>query len=184
MGLFNKLANLSSKPIEKIEIVFNETFIDQISSISSARAELSVSFPEDLMQEIDKAVEQHIETPRVPYDEEMQFLDVVGESFHQESLRELHEEYGEHWFAGFLLPEPFNQFDPNAVMVLAINPTDYSVVQVGHLAKEQAKKVQKKIIKLLINNKYVPIIMLIKGGEPDKPNYGILARSKTKKITF
>ena len=184
MGLFSKLANLGARPIEKIEIVFNETFIDQITSIESTNVELSVSFPEDLMKEIDKAVSQHIETPRVPYDEEMQFLDVVGESFHQDSLKALHEEYGEHWFAGFLLPEPFNQFDPNAVMVLAINPSDYSVVQIGHLAKDQAKKVQKKIIKLLVNNMYVPIILLIKGGEPDKPNFGVLARSKTKKLTF
>ena len=114
MGFFNKLANLGSKPVEKIEIVFNETFIDQISSITSAKAELSISFPEDLMQEIDRAVGQHVETDRVPYDEEMQFLDVVGESYHQDSLKALHEEYGEHWFAGFLLPEPFNQFDSNA----------------------------------------------------------------------
>lgn len=184
MGLFQKLASLGTEPNKVIDVQFDSTYLDQISNISASRAQLNLTFPGDLLQEIADAIENHQATARIPYVEEMQFLDVVGESFHQDALMDLDINFPEEWFAGFLVPEPFNQFDKNAVMVLLIKPDDLSVLQVGHLSKEQAKKVHNKICKLLVNDQYVPVLMKIKGGDDEKPNFGVLARAKTNKITF
>jgi hypothetical protein len=119
----------------------------------------------------------------------MQFLDVVGESFHQEELRNLYNEVQDSWLSGFLMPEPLNPHDPNAVGVMIISPdpnvpNTFQVTQAGHLKKEQAKKVSKKIISLMENDAYIPILLKLSGGSLDKPSLGVIARAKTDKVKF
>jgi hypothetical protein len=84
-------------------------------------SQISVSFDDELLDEIDGAVQSHQATARVMYSEDMQFLDVVGESFHQEELRSLYNEVQDAWLSGFLMPEPLNPHDPNAVSVMIIS---------------------------------------------------------------
>ena len=33
-------------------------------------------------------------------------------------------------------------------------------------------------------NQFIPLLIRIKGGTPDKPSYGVFAYAKTKAITF
>ena len=143
------------------------------------------------MDEIDGAVQSHQATARVMYSDDMQFLDVVGESFHQDELRSLYNQVQDAWLSGFLMPEPLNPHDPNAVSVMIITEsTDQSdsgrfeVIQAGHLKKEQAKKVSKKLISLCENDAYIPILCKLSGGSLDKPSLGLIARAKTDKIKF
>lgn len=159
---------------------------------------INFDFPDDLMREVDDAIGLHRASSNVLYADEMQFLDVVGESFHQEQLQEiakedrvaregfgLSDEDAADWYSGFLIPEPWNQHDSNAVMVLMIVPKEeYEVVQVGHLAREQAKRVQSKIIKYLNQGALIPILLKLTGGTKEKPTVGVLARAKTDKINF
>jgi hypothetical protein len=89
------------------------------------------------------------------------------------------------------MPEPLNPHDPNAVSVMIIHSTsdedtegEFDVIQAGHLKKEQAKKVSKKLISLCENDAYIPILCKLSGGSLDKPNIGLIARAKTDEIKF
>lgn len=187
------------KPTQSAKIVFGADYISQCNSIKQAvingtwrgGSELSIDFDDELLDEINYAVRSHDPTMRVLYSDEMQFLDVVGESFHQEELRELYNEVQDSWLAGFLMPEPLNPHDPNAVAVVIISESSdedtegqFKVIQAGHLKKEQAKKVSKKLISLCENDAYIPILCKLTGGSLDKPNLGLLARAKTDEIKF
>jgi hypothetical protein len=50
--------------------------------------------------------------------------------------------------------------------------------------KESAKKVHKKLLNLMGKDQFIPLLIRIVGGTPDKPNYGVFAYAKTKAIKF
>ena len=148
---------------------------------------VEVHFPPALMGEISDAINSHQPSAHVAYTDDMQFLDVVGESFYSENLKELHEEHGDGWMYGFLMPEPLNPHDTNAVSVLVIADDEdgkLGAVQVGYLGREQAKKTQSKIIKHLENGLIIPVLLKLTGGEIGKENLGVMARAKHSKIKF
>ena len=181
---------------EEIKIVFGANYITKcneiLTSIKNGKwnggNELSISFDNELLREIDDCVSSHSSTSRVLYSDNMQFLDVVGESFHQAELKDLYNQVQERWMAGFLMPEPLNPHDPNAVSVMIIvspdDGEDFKVIQTGHLKREQAKKVSKRIIELIEQDAYIPVLLKLSGGSLDKPNLGVIARAKTDKVKF
>jgi hypothetical protein len=182
---------------QEVKIRFDEGYIQRCQEIMKAVKngtwnggnQISIDFDDDLLEEIDDCVESHSDSIRVLYSDEMQFLDVVGESFRQEELRGLYNQVGDVWLSGFLMPEPLNPHDPNAVSVMIIAPDKdnkdkFVVVQAGYLKKEQAKKVSKKIMRHVEQDEYIPILLTLVGGSPDKPNFGVVARAKTDAIKF
>jgi hypothetical protein len=52
------------------------------------------------------------------------------------------------------------------------------------MAAEDAKKAHKKILKLLTNNQYVPLLLRFTGGEGDKHDYGVFPYAMTEAIKF
>jgi hypothetical protein len=148
---------------------------------------VEVHFPPALMGEISDAINSHQQSAHVAYTDDMQFLDVVGESFYSDNLKELHKEHGDGWIYGFLMPEPLNPHDANAVSVLVITDDEdgkLGAVQVGYLGREQAKKTQSKIIKHLEDGLVIPVLLKLTGGETGKENLGVMARAKHSKIKF
>lgn len=107
-------------------------------------------------------------------------LDVVAESFYQEDLTLLAngkpgEECG--WYSGFLITEPRNEYDPNAVAVYLIHKrqSELEVFKVGYLPKDLARKASKPISdRLLHQGEVVPILGRLLGGDAaDKNFYGV-----------
>jgi hypothetical protein len=148
---------------------------------------VEVHFPPALMGEISDAINSHQPSAHVAYSDDMQFLDVVGESFYSDNLKELHQEHGDGWMYGFLMPEPLNPHDTNAVSVLVIADDEdgkLGAIQVGYLGREQAKKTQSKIIKHLESGLIIPVLLKLTGGETGKENLGVMARAKHSKIKF
>jgi hypothetical protein len=148
---------------------------------------VEVHFPPALMAEISDSINSHQPSTHVAYSDDMQFLDVVGESFYIDNLKELHKEHGDGWMYGFLMPEPLNPHDSNAVSVLVIADDEdgkLGAVQVGYLGREQAKKTQSKIIKHLEGGLVIPVLLKLTGGETGKENLGVMARAKHSKINF
>jgi hypothetical protein len=187
------------KQAQEVKIMFGENYISKCNEIMQlvktgkwkGGNQLSISFNDDLLDEIDGSIKSHQATARVMYSDDMQFLDVVGESFHQDELRALYNQVQESWLSGFLMPEPLNPHDSNAISVMiiaeSVDETDsgkFEVIQAGHLKKEQAKKVSKKLISLCENDAYIPILCKLSGGSLDKPSLGLIARAKTDKIKF
>ena len=195
MGLFKD--RNKPKEIRQVKIVFGQDYIQTCQQIKQSvqngtwdgGSQISISFEDEILGEIDNCVHSHQNSSRVLYTDDMQFLDVVGESFHQEELRNLYNQVQDSWLSGFLMPEPLNPHDPNAVGVMIISPdpnvpNTFEVTQAGHLKKEQAKKVSKKIISLMENDAYIPILLKLSGGSLDKPTLGVIARAKTDKVKF
>lgn len=79
-------------------------------------------------------------TPRVVNRDGKNKINIVGESFRQENIRQVQEHFGEKWFQIYLVNEPENRLDKNAVAVFAGN------ARVGYLAKDEAR-VWSKIVK-------------------------------------
>lgn len=192
-------ANSVGKPkqSQEVKIMFGEDYIQQCQEIMEAVKnrtwnggnQISIDFDDELLDEIDSCVASHSSSSRVLYSDDMQFLDVVGESFHQEELRTLYNQVKDSWLSGFLMPEPLNPHDPNAISVMIIAPDEenedkFVVVQAGHLKKEQAKKVSKKIIGFVEEDAYIPVLLKLSGGSLDKPNLGVIARAKTDAVKF
>ena len=195
---------LEAPKADEVRITLGASFLTDMDKAikrnpSGTNLRITFDFPGELMQEVDDAIGLHRASANVLYSDEMQFLDVVGESFHQEGLMQVFErdkdskeDFGlededfTDWYSGFLIPEPWNPHDANAVMVVMITSTgeDVGTIQVGHLAKEQAKKVQKKLIHNLNEGKLVPVLMKLTGGTMEKPTVGVLARAKTNAILF
>lgn len=106
----------------------------------------------------------------------------MGESFHKEDIAELvskYKNYEEGWFSGFLLPEPDNKFDSNAVAVYLVDgkADPLTCVPVGHIEKSQAKQIQPKLINLLLTKgKAVPVLAKIQGGNYEKKNFGVFIK--------
>lgn len=173
-----------------VTLVFGPSLMAGYQDIVENRGKIksvAINFPSVLMEEINDAIDSHQASEHVAYTDDMQFLDVVGESFYKDNLRELDEKYKDNWMYGFLMPEPLNPHDTNAVSVLVIADDEdgkLGAVQVGYLAREQAKKTQAKIIKYLEGGLVIPVLLKLTGGEVGKENLGVMARAKHSKIKF
>ena len=173
-----------------ITLVFGPSLMAGYHDIVANKGKInsvSINFPPALMNEISDAINSHQASTHVAFADDMQFLDVVGESFYKENLNDLHKEYKDGWMYGFLVPEPLNPHDQNAVSVLVIADDEdgkLGAVQVGYLGREQAKKTQAKIIKHLEGGLVIPVLLKITGGEVGKENLGVMARAKHSKIKF
>lgn len=139
---------------------------------------------EQTFKNIHEVIDQRAVRPGVvARQEDFRDFEVVGESFYSENLTKLAKgKAGKDagWFSGFLLCEPSNQFDRNAVAVYLIDTTNsrYEAEQVGYLPKEVAASVNKAIMaRLATKGEVVPILGRLFGGEgPGKENYGVSAR--------
>jgi hypothetical protein len=171
-----------------MQATFGASYMNDLAHIAKGLkgpAVLQVEYPDGLIKEIDDAIQSHSPSENVLYDDEMQFIDVVGESFRQEALRELMDKVGQSWLAGFLMPEPLNPHDPKAVSVVAISIAEnYETTVVGYLGADVAKRVQPKVVKYLNGGAVIPILLHLVGGENGKPSIGVVARAKTKNIKF
>lgn len=196
MGIFKK----KRIPVERI-IAFDSDWFDSWESLRLEQeknpfpVDTKVTFDESLLMEIWSSIENHEPTSRVPYDEEQQPINNVGESYRQEQISLFCEGRpgGEmDWLAGFLLPEMANAYDKNAVAIYVIKPVaskdelanSFSILHGGYMDKESAKKVHKKILNLMGKNQFIPLLIRIQGGSQDKPNYGVFAYAKTKVLKF
>ena len=198
MGFLDKAKQLASSAIatkaqpegREITLEFGPSLMSGYKEIIANKGKIksvSIHFPPALMEEISDALNSHQASTHVAYTDDMQFLDVVGESFYQASLMDLHKEHKDNWMYGFLMPEPLNPHDSNAVSVLVIADEEdgkLGAVQVGYLGREQAKKTQAKIIKQLENGLVIPVLLKLTGGETGKENLGVMARAKHSKISF
>ena len=198
MGILDKAKKLAASAMAStietegrdITLVFGPSLMAGYKDIVENKGKINsveVHFPPSLMAEISDAINSHQSSEHVDYTDDMQFLDVVGESFQQENLRELQKEHGDGWMYGFLMPEPLNPHDTNAVSVLVISEDldgKLGAVQVGYLGREQAKKTQAKIIKHIENGLVIPVLLKLTGGETGKENLGVMARAKHSKIKF
>jgi hypothetical protein len=198
MGFLDKAKQLAATAMasntqaegREITLVFGPSLMAGYKEIVENKGKIKsveVHFPHALMSEISDAINSHQPSAHVAYTDDMQFLDVVGESFYKDNLKELHEEHGDGWMYGFLMPEPLNPHDTNAVSVLVITDDEdgkLGATQVGYLGREQAKKTQSKIIKHLENGLVIPVLLKLTGGETGKENLGVMARAKHSKIKF
>jgi hypothetical protein len=195
------MAEDNSRPdAENIKLTFGGNYITESLRIKEAISKgtwrgggsIEVDFDQELLRDVNDCVETHSGNSRVLYSDDMQFLDVVGEGFRQEELRKLYNKVQDSWLSGVLMPEPLNPHDSNAVSVLVIvhdedpeNPSNqFRVIQAGHLKRDQAAKVFKKLMKFAMNDQYIPILCKLMGGTLDKPNLGLLARAKTSALEF
>ena len=143
-----------------------------------------------LYEVVDQMPGEMIEDKRVAYAgrENRHYIEVVGESFCQEDLRNFYEP--EKWRYGFLAPEQSNPYDSNAVAIYLIstdeeNGTDeFSAYRVGYLKKEVAKKVSGTIAQLLAQkNVVIPVLAMVKESEA-MDNLAVLAYAMTDTIKF
>ena len=198
MGFLDKAKQLAATAMaataqpegRDVTLVFGPDLIAGYKDIVENKGKIKsveVHFPPGLMGEISDALNSHQPSTHVSYTDDMQFLDVVGESFYKDNLKELHQIHGDGWMYGFLMPEPLNPHDTNAVSVLVISDDEdgkLGAIQVGYLGREQAKKTQAKIIKQLENGLVIPLLLKLTGGETGKENLGVMARAKHSKIKF
>jgi hypothetical protein len=195
MGFFSK------KPPAEVVIPFDADWFDSWETLRlqqearPAPVNVKVSFDDVLLKEIWLSIEDHASSDRILYDEEQQPINNVGESYRQDQIAEFcgdqpAEDLG--WLAGFLLPEIMNPHDRTAVAIYAMKLTasgidsdiPFSILHGGYMDKESAKKVHKKLLNLMGKDQFIPLLIRIVGGTPDKPNYGVFAYAKTKAIKF
>ena len=202
MGLFSALFGGGPKrtPVE-VTIPFDSNWFDSWESLRIKHEQnpfpfvVSVSFDDDLLQEIWNSITGHSASNRILYDEEQQPINNVGESFRQKQIEDFcegvsGEELG--WLAGFLMPDLANPHDKTAVAVYVIRPANnaaddqakFKLVQGGYMDRESAKKVHKKVLNLMGKDQYIPLLIRVQGGTQDKPNYGVFVYAKTKAIKF
>jgi hypothetical protein len=112
---------------------------------------------------------------------EKQYLEIVGESFCQNDIRENFKP--DRWAYGLLVPEQSNAADPNAIAIYLITE-DYGVARVGYLKKELAKRVSRKVANLLANEGLVvPVLAIVKQRE-DGQNLAVVAYAMTDYVKF
>jgi hypothetical protein len=206
MGFFSNLLGAvgnmtqAQKPVEVV-IPFDADWFDTWEALRIKQeanpfpVNVKISFDDELLKEIWNSIEEHRPTPRVLYDDEQQPINNVGESFRQPQIEEFcgedsAEDLG--WLAGFLVPEMANPYDKTAVAIYAMRPTaegidseiPFKIVHGGYMDKESAKKVHKKLLNLMGKNQFIPLLVRVVGGTPEKPSYGVFAYAKTKAITF
>lgn len=138
---------------------------------------------EQMLHDIHAVIDKRAVIPGIrPRDEDFMELEVVGESFYAGAISYLAgNKPGSTagWFSGFLLPEPTNTYDKNAVAVYLIDSRtkDFRVAQVGYLNKEVAAELCPVITKKADDEgEIIPLLGRIFGGEPGKENYGVSAR--------
>jgi len=197
MGILDKIFGAAKE--SNSEVVSTVTFdSDWQESMEALRiqyqgrnATISVSVPDELVEELCAAIEFHRASERILYSEAKIPLNNVGESYVQDGLRELCQgKPGEEveWLAGFLMPEILNPFDKNAVSVHATivwpETNEIEVFRVGYLDKESAKKVHKKLLSLLGKDQYIPLLIRMTGGTEEKPNYGAFPYAMSDAIKF
>lgn len=206
MGFFSNLLGAvgnmtqAQKPVEVV-IPFDADWFDTWEALRIKQeanpfpVNVKISFDDELLKEIWNSIEEHRPTPRVLYDDEQQPINNVGESFRQPQIKEFcGEDSAEDldWLAGFLVPEMANPYDKTAVAIYAMRPTaegidseiPFKIVHGGYMDKESAKKVHKKLLNLMGKNQFIPLLVRVVGGTPEKPSYGVFAYAKTKAITF
>lgn len=151
---------------------------------------LDSDFFKALYEVVDQMPGEMIEDKRVAYAgrENRQYIEVVGESYCQEDLRNFYKP--EKWRYGFLAPEQTNQYDPNAVAIYLIstdeeNGTDeFSAYRVGYLKKEVAKTVSSAIAQLLVQkNIVIPVLAMVKEAQ-GMDNLAVVAYAMTDIIKF
>jgi hypothetical protein len=203
MGIFKNLLKAAGATQAQTvrKITFDPNWQDEMESLrlaiqgKNAPTSVSVEFPDALCDEICTAIETRKPSARIPYSDVKVPINNVGESYRQEEIANFCDsKTGEEmeWIAGLLMPEMLNPYDKTAVAVHAIkinrvveeNDEKFSIVQVGYLEKEVAKKVHKKILSLLGKDQYVPLLIRFTGGSADKPNYGAFPYVMTDKISF
>jgi hypothetical protein len=202
MGFFSALfkAATTTQPPREVIIQFDANWydswqaleIEESSNPSSTGISVSVSFEDDLLEEICASIENHEASDRILYDEEQQPINNVGESYRQESIAKFcagttAEDLD--WMSGFLLPEMANPHDKTAVAIYVIKrlpsgEDKFELLHGGYMDKESAKKVHKKILNLMGKNQFIPLLTRIVGGTTEKPNFGVFAYAKTKAIKF
>lgn len=94
-------------------------------------------------------------------------IDIVGESFHSDTLARLKRKYGDGELQIVLRPEPTNPYDKHAVAVYVDD------MVVGHLAKKMAKDWQPMILAAEADGFLCAGPAQLLGGTPDKPNIGV-----------
>jgi hypothetical protein len=164
MGFFSALfkAATTTQPPREVIIQFDANWydswqaleIEEGSNPSSTGISVSVSFEDDLLEEICASIENHEASERILYDEEQQPINNVGESYRQESIAKFctettAEDLG--WMSGFLLPEMANPHDKTAVAIYVIKRLNsgedkFELLHGGYMDKESAKKVHKNSI--------------------------------------
>jgi hypothetical protein len=202
MGFFSALfkAATTTLPPREVIIPFDANWYDAWQALeleestnqSSTGISVSVSFDDDLLEEICASIENHEASNRILYDDEQQPINNVGESYRQESIAKFCAEKTAEdldWMSGFLLPEMANPHDKTAVAIyvikrLASAEDRFELLHGGYMDKESAKKVHKKILNLMGKDQFIPLLTRIVGGTSDKPNYGVFAYAKTKAIKF
>lgn len=175
---------------------YTSPVISVAPNVSEKRTDPATLISQELMQEIGKSVRGHHSSDRVLYSDEKQYLHIVGESFRGEAFQALRTKYQSDgadeeidvWFSGVLLPEPTNQYDPHAIMVVLFDPDrgngGITPLHVGYIERESAAKHQSQIIKLWKESKVIPLLLRVNGGTSDKPSFGISARAMTSAIRF
>ncbi|MDQ1700608.1 MAG: hypothetical protein QOG34_2471 [Frankiaceae bacterium] len=94
-------------------------------------------------------------------------IDIVGESFHEDYIRQIRSRYADREFEIVLVPEPNNPYDPNAVAI----HVDGGIV--GHLARDMAASWQPRVLAAAAEGFVVAGTAAIFGGTQDKPNLGV-----------
>jgi hypothetical protein len=113
---------------------------------------------------------------------EKQFIQIVGESFCQEDIKSHFKP--EQWNYGLLVPEQSNKVDSNAVALYLITK-EFSVVKVGYLNKDLAKKTSQKIVNLIANEDLViPVLAIVKKNKDESGALGVVAYAMTDSLRF
>jgi hypothetical protein len=94
-------------------------------------------------------------------------IEIVGESFHQDAIRQLSRRVRDKEFDIVLRAEPENPYDKNAVAVLV----DGALV--GHMSKPMAKDWQPMVLAAQAEGFAVVGRASIFGGTRDKPSLGV-----------
>jgi hypothetical protein len=197
MGILDKLFGTAkdTNSNEVSTVTFDSDWQESMETLrlqyQGRNATISVSIPDELVQELCTAIEFHKPSERVLYSDAKIPLNNVGESYVQEGLKKLCQgKPGEEvdWLAGFLMPEILNPFDKTAVSVHATivwpKTSEIEVFKVGYLDKDSAKKVHKKLLNLLGKDQYIPLLIRMTGGTKEKPNYGAFPYAMSDAIKF
>ena len=191
MGFFRSLVTGIKPPVELKIINFDRDWEDSWASLkqyfesSGKTFDTQVSFDGDFLQSIWDAIDSREAKPQVAFSTEQQAINNVGESFRENEIAAFcNNQPGEDlpWLAGFLLPELANPFDKTAVAVYVIKPievggteTPFAVLHAGYMDRESAHKVHTQILNLIGKDLFIPLLVRMSGGTPDKPNYGGLS---------
>jgi hypothetical protein len=99
-------------------------------------------------------------------------IEIVGESFHEATIRTVRKRYGSDEFEIVLRAETGNPYDPNAVAV------DVDGAPVGHLSREMAMSWQPLVLAARSEGFAVTGVARVYGGSADKPNVGVFGAAR------